>query len=364
MKVLGIYTDWTEKNEPKGCGFYRIVQPLESLKKKGHKVDIAGRVVRVRLSLKGLRKESAIELWTRLFTNYDLIYAQHVDDPVAITQMYGARDYFKKKVIVDIDDDVYNLDPYNPHFREFKMNGDKLAFTENSLKWADAITVTNENLARIYGKLNPNVHILENRISSDWFKYSRKAYDDDLVRIGYCGSTYHISDLELIYQAVLTICKRFPKVKFCVYGIWSPLLKQFPYAQLEYYPMTEGFKKWPKRLAKSGIDIGLCPLTNNIFNKGKSPIKFFEYSMNDIATIASEDPTLPYSKVIRHNETGLLAGFHKDWVRHLERLVLDEVFRKRIAQNAKDEVSVKYDMDNYSDQYMEVFKNTCQACKN
>ena len=92
---------------------------------------------------------------------------------------------------------------------------------------------------------------------------------------------------------------------------------------------------YPYKLATLNADIGLCPIADNMFNSNKSAIKWMEYSVMGLATIASD--LAPYNKVIQNGKDGLLVNEHS-WFDAMERLIKDTELRKTLAKNAYDKV--------------------------
>ena len=78
--------------------------------------------------------------------------------------------------------------------------------------------------------------------------------------------------------------------------------------------------------------------------KGKSAIKYFELSVFRIPVIASS--LAPYSKVIEHQETGLLVKESGQWTKVIDALIQDERLRKRIGKAASRAV---WRMNAYND---------------
>jgi len=101
---------------------------------------------------------------------------------------------------------------------------------------------------------------------------------------------------------------------------------------------TPTFLEYPEHLAHQKWDIGIAPLVDTAFTRCKSHIKWLEYSMYQIPTIASR--VYPYfmelegRKTIVDGETGLLCRNAKEWEEKLERLILDEDLRKKLGKQA------------------------------
>ena len=354
MKALGIYTDWRgRKGKPGGCGFYRIVTPFRALQEKGFPVNYAGEITKHRLFRK---PESAGELWGRIFGKYDIVWVNHIDTPIGIAQIFAARDYFKKKVVIDIDDDYIHVDKSSPVRRIYYPNSPATQYTLRAIEWADAVTVTTEKLKTLYSRWNKNVHVLPNYIEPrDWVTQKKRPFNSPL-RIGYAGSWTHEGDLAVVIPSLMRILNTY-NVRFVLFGYGSEVVKLLPANKIEVHAKpTRTFAEWPKRLSKLNLDIGICPLANTLFNKGKSYIKYLEYSMNRIPVIATGWASLPYSNIISHKTNGWLANTSEDWEEGLTTLIKDETLRMELGNNGYNTARAFYNINTHCGEWMKVME--------
>jgi hypothetical protein len=82
------------------------------------------------------------------------------------------------------------------------------------------------------------------------------------------------------------------------------------------------------------FDVGLAPLTDNVFNRSKSGLRLLEHSWCGVPTVASDYP--PYS------DTGIpcrLASTETEWWRYLDELISCPELRASLAASARKHVS-------------------------
>lgn len=355
-KVLAIYSDWSNKEgRYGGCGWYRIVQPMRALQEGDYPVDIKGRITKRKLLSR--RWENAQELYSRIFGEYDLLFVQHIDNPGGIIQLFASRDYFKKKVIIDMDDDFLHIHPWSPVYLEYYPGSPRYCFTLDSLKFADALIVSTEQLKKIYSSFNPKIFVIPNKIDLDYWGYSKKVINDGMIRIGWAGSITHERDLEEVIHALKTIMEKYPTVHFLYCGYDSDIFDVLPEERRHFFLGTVGFKKWPKRLAKLGFDIAIAPLADIPFNKGKSHIKFLEYSAYKIPGVYSDFEGSPYREIVMDGKNGFLARTYKDWIQKLSLLINEISLRKEIGEKAFEtckEYSIETSLESYKKAFEEV----------
>lgn len=311
---------------------------------KGHDVTVWGK----ELTKKG---ETPEERWHRVFSEFDVFWCSYFSDPKEAAALFYTRDKMKKKVVIDLDDNFWDIVPSHPLYDKIKATKRDRAFMSTILTFADVITVSTEPLKQRARKHFKEVYKMEKEIVvipnmndiADWdFKPVPK--DPKKFIIGYAGSNSHQDDLEMFFPHLLEIMKKYPNVYFESVGSISKdmlhLFDDFPSPimnRCDLLPATWTFKEYPKMIADQKWNIGVCPLVDSPFTRCKSHIKWFDYSMFKIPVIASR--VYPYfmaiegRKTIEHDKTGLLVK-PSEWFMAMEQLILDEKKRNELGSNA------------------------------
>ncbi|MFN2201769.1 MAG: glycosyltransferase [Caldilineaceae bacterium] len=210
---------------------------------------------------------------------------------------------------------------------------------------ADLCTTTTDELAQHAQRAGIPTFVLPNGFDDATFSVARAAArrwaarcDRALLRIGYAsGSRTHQRDFAVCASAVAKVLRERPNVRLVLFHLncaGQPLvdLREFP-----DFEGLEGRVEWrdlvplerlPEEVAR--FDVNLAPLeVGNPFCEAKSELKYFEAALAGVCTIAS--PTGPFSRAIRHGETGFLAESPKQWLDALNALLDDGRLRKRMA---------------------------------
>lgn len=231
--------------------------------------------------------------------------------------------------------------------------------------------VSTEPLKKTYLRLNKNIDIIPNcNQLSDWLPNKKK--DDGIIRIGYAGGTSHNADLDLVLPALKVILKKYPQVRFEVFGAAdkekaTEMVEKLGIEaeRVQFYSGTPAFDKYPETLADKGWDIGLAPLVDDKFNVCKSHIKWLEYSAHKIPTLASK--TYPYSediegtKTIEHGKTGYFCETKKDWIKNLSELIESESKRKEIGENAYQFIKENWQYSQHAQKWANIIKKYSNA---
>ena len=123
------------------------------------------------------------------------------------------------------------------------------------------------------------------------------------IRIGWGGSLGHRDDFIKLVAVMGPILERYPEVTFDVMGdgVFRDHCAALPKGRWNY---RKGGTLAEYLAFVSALDIGVCPLDDTDFNRGRSDVKFLEYASHGVVTVAAD--LAPYRATIRHGETGFL----------------------------------------------------------
>ena len=348
-RILAIYTDWNINNDRLaensfgGVTYYRLHKPIQALSEY-FDIDLLGKEITTDYG------DTPAEIWGNLIPKYDLIWIKQVDNRVAISNLLAAVEHFGKKLIIDFDDNYLDVLPGQPAYEYFYPGSEKMATVGTSMALANGMMTSTEPLKKKYKDHVKKTHNVDQTIDvlpnfndyTDWM-FKRKEHKDDKVRIGYAGSTTHNADLEIVIPHIINILKKYPQAQFEILGSIAreakeDFLNKFGDVKDRVFifygtPRWEGY---PKLLCNMGWDIGVAPLEDNDFTRSKSHIKWMEYAMAGVPTIASK--VYPYYrnigklKTIVDGETGFLGN----WEENLSKLIENKKLRRKIATNASE----------------------------
>jgi len=347
-----------------GVGWYRIHSPMREVKRQ-KLADIRTSDFRWTLESEKIKFPSPDEL---LEIGYwaDVILFQRHDTPQHMANILGMAEHFNIPVILDTDDNVEAVRPYNPGYRGYHPNSPATEFGKLAPKITAAITMTTDDLYRWHEKDNPHRCILPNSLDIRWRKKFKKTkHPKGEIHFGWLGSAAHYENLLLIRQAVVDILEKYPNATFhCMemYGtsVWNP--EDYPDSinnRIVRHPW-QTLREWPKFIAELGLDFALAPAVDNYFNRAKSNLRYLEYSMAKTATIAS--PTECYSCIV-DGKTGLHAKEEEDWFEAMDRLVQNPKLRKELAENAHKDLLKNYDMAKNAHMWVDFCQKTVDRWK-
>jgi len=151
-------------------------------------------------------------------------------------------------------------------------------------------------------------------------------------RIVWIGSPSTARYLQLVAEPLARLAARRPFVLRVVGGGEVHL----PGVEVESLPWTEATEVE----AIKACDVGIMPLADTPWERGKCAYKLVQYMASGLPTVASAVGA--NGEVTVDGETGFLAGHADDWVVHLERLLGDEALRERMGRSGRRRVEDHY----------------------
>jgi glycosyltransferase involved in cell wall biosynthesis len=366
-KTCFIYTDWAHRKDRKygGVGYYRAVTPAKFLG-----ADIYGE------DLKTLGKDSK-EMWQNIFEKYDIVVIKQSDAEVPTGMLLFFALYYGKKVVFDFDDNIFEVRPDQAAYKYYAPDKQKRAIVSSALSLCHAIFVSTEPLKKAFQErlkkvynAEPSIYVLPN--CTDATEWPAPAPTRKKV-IGYAGSITHNSDLRMIIPALRNVLMAHPDWKFEILGAVTSedtkvLFKDFPektLKQLSFKGGTDSWKGYPDLLASQGWNVGIAPLIDDEFNRAKSHIKWMEYAMCGIPTLASK--VYPYAEpiqgtsVIEDGKTGLLFSTPEEFEHKLCALMENGILRDEIASNAKAAVVKDWDYKKHIEKWGRAIEDVCNS---
>ena len=277
----------------------------------------------------------------------DIVYSSREDTPQYTAMLGGVAKWYGVPAMVDYDDNVHAVRPWNPGYASFHPNSPHKIWNIKLVQEAKFLTVSTNNLKKIYSKYCNNIYLCENSID---FEIRDKILDtppevpkkDNEIRIGWAGSSAHWENLKIIEKDVYKILDKYPQTTFHYTGLFGDLFKDAKYGDRIQPVKFADIGDWPKKLKAMGLDIALAPLADNEFNRAKSNLRILEYAACKFPTIAS--PVEPYRDYIKPNNGDIAILCNNDeWFDKISFLIDNPQRRVLIG-----ELGYKYCKENYN----------------
>ncbi|HLC20928.1 MAG TPA: glycosyltransferase [Candidatus Methylomirabilis sp.] len=289
---------------------------------------------------------------------------------------------YPPSIILESDDNLFNVSPLNQAFKSLGIrdmdgklippghhigvvrNGERrvlwrdgesgFSLTKNRqlveswktlIRLADAVTVSTDGVKEAIEKevVPRRVKVFPNLVRFDHYEQVELKDDPKKIKILWQGGIAHYEDWYPLREALGNITKKYPEVHWIIWGAQFPWVKELIPAHRLTFKDWCPYQEYKLRLVMMGHDIAVAPLQDNVFNRCRSAIKWYEASVlkKPVPTLAQN--TGPYKNEIIDGETGLLFNDPEEFETQLSWLIEDAVLRKTLANNAKDWISENRD---------------------
>lgn len=340
---------------------FRFEQYLALLKVQGHAVQIQSflptdkwrlfyrsghSVSKALMVVNGFIKRAGV-----LFTlgRYDRIFIHREAAPVGppLIEWFIGR-VLRKKIIYDFDDAIWLTDKKNERWLEHTLRSrSKVA---SVCTWSHIISCGNEYLRQYALRFNRNALLNPTTIDTENIhnraRHSPTARVSDRVVIAWTGSHSTLKYLYLLEGVLRHIQQQFTEVDLVVIADIPPKMD---------LPRII-FRPWSSETEISDLidaDIGIMPLPDDEWSKGKCGFKALQYMALEIPAVASDVGVNP--EIIKDGVNGRLCSNDEHWLTALEELIIDPVLRKKLGSAGRKTVVDRYSVISNSDNFLSLF---------
>jgi len=324
---------------------FRVEQYLPYLKKEGHTCFLRpfyNDALYNVLHKKGYYLKKIFILFFLTFRRItDVFMANHCDIIFIHREAFPLGgiifEYFFKmtgrKIIYDFDDSLFLPNPSSPNrfINVFKVP----AKIKRIIQMSDGVIAGNSFLRDYALNYSTKFYILPTPIDTEkYVPLTSKPYNKRIV-IGWIGSSTTLKYLKLLKNVFSGLSRRYPNVLFLVVG---KDFKGYEYLNIE-------FKEWSLDSELSSLqsfDIGIMPLTDDYWSRGKCAFKAIQYMSVGIPVVASDVGM--NKEVIQNGINGFLVTSEEEWIGKLKLLIENANLRKEMGIAGRKIVEEKYSL--------------------
>jgi len=281
----------------------------------------------------------------------DVVVWQFLDFPHSFDIWQEMKARHQKPFLMEIDDYFMDVPEGNEAMEQYSAGTPRSMVAMSQLRQSDAVIVSTPYLAEMYKNYNDRIYVVPNSIDfSEWRDLEIGKHDR--IRIGWIGGGTHGKDLEMIHPAIEKILADHPEVWFyCIHGCPN-IYKNM--AQVYWTKKWATINLYPKFMASFKFDIGIAPLEDNNFNRGKSNLRWLEYSALRLPTVAS--PLPDFARSIEPGKNGFLASDTDSWVAYLEELIASKGLRREMGRAAYQSIRENFNVTKTANQYRHILQ--------
>ncbi len=249
-------------------------------------------------------------------------------------------------MVYDFDDAIWHMDvsEANKKLKWLKDPGK----VPKIIALAQHVIAGNDYLADYARKFNKRVEVIPTVIDTE--RYVPKptvTRPDGTVVIGWTGSLTSVAHLQLALPMLRELqAEQGDRIIFRVISDRPLEADGLSIENLRWNGATEAADL-------AAIDIGIMPLPDNEWSRGKCGFKGLQYMGMGKAVVLSRVGV--NSTIVQDGENGFLASSDAEWKEKLSKLIADADLRQRLGQAARRTVEEKYSVIAWRDRYLALF---------
>lgn len=337
---------------------FRFEQYINGLKKDGYEIDFSSFLDErgwETLYKKGKFHQKGFAMVRSFWRRFILLFRLKKYDYIFIhreASMIGPPIFewiiskvLRKKYIYDFDDAIWlpNFSQANAKFQRLKAYWK----VKKIIKWAEKVTVGNTFLKEYANRFNKNVSVIPTTIDLINSHTINTTQSKEKVIIGWTGTHTTIQYLKSIIPVLQKLEQKFD----FSFRVISNQVPEFNLESLE-------FIKWNKESEikdLSEINIGIMPMEDAIWTKGKCGFKGLQYMSLQIPAIMSPVGVNP--SIIKHSVNGFLCKTDDEWFETLSSLLNDIDLRQKIGVEGQKTVKERFSVESNYKNYLKLFQS-------
>jgi glycosyltransferase involved in cell wall biosynthesis len=250
---------------------------------------------------------------------------------------------FTRRRIFDVDDAIYVRKPRRLGEAPDESPWRKRKFAA-TCRWVDVVAAGNDVLAGVARAAARSVEVLPTSIDTAVYQPTT-ATAADPPTVAWIGSPENLIYLEMIRPSLARLAGRYPTLKLRVICSRFPDWPEVNIEGIAWSSATEA-------QSLAGAHIGVMPLTDDAWARGKCAFKLLQYMAAALPCVAS--PVGANTEAVIDGFNGFHARTVDEWERSLESLIQSPELRARFGASGRAHVESRYAMRTYQARYLEL----------
>ena len=285
----------------------------------GWRLSIRARRLKRRWDLRGLHRADAVLIERQLFDA----------DETDLEQQVRRR---ARRLVYDVDDAIHRQRP---------------AKFATLWRTADVVIAGNDWLADAAREHCGDVVTIPTCVDTSRFRPVERTAEPPgrRLRLGWTGTSSNLPQLAAIRGAIESLGDRVELEVLSDENLNA-------WAELHTWSVPVITTRWTRAeelAALARFDIGLMPLADTAWNRGKCGFKLIQYLATGLPAVASP---LPVNAAIAAGGAALLAESVGEWAAALQRLVDEASLRSDLAKRGPERVAAQYSIASQSDRWL------------
>ncbi|MGH9461743.1 MAG: glycosyltransferase family 4 protein [Vicinamibacteria bacterium] len=276
---------------------------------------------------------------------FDLVYLFREAALIGPAFIESAIAWQRVPIVFDFDDAIFvpYKSPSNGYLSYLKCFGK----TGHLCRLATHVLAGNAYLADYARQYNSEVSLAPTTIDTDQYRLEpRDGRKAEPPVIGWTGSHSTLQHLQTAVPALSRLAKRHP-FRLVAIGAEAPDIEGVDTESRPWCASSEVEDL-------SDIDVGIMPLPDDPWSRGKCGLKALQYMALGIPPVVS--PVGVNTEIVEDNVNGLVAGSEEQWIEKLTALLTNAELRHRLGRAARQTVEERYSARVIAPRVFEVFE--------
>ena len=280
----------------------------------------------------------------------DVVFIHREACPVGPPLFEGCFWLMRKPIIFDFDDAIFLPDSslLGPAWRFLKCSW-KVQYI---IRMSTAVIVANRYLENYVRQYHRRVTVVPTVVDTEQFQVKQHHNENGSPVIGWIGTASTAGYLEKVFPVLEELSKRYRFILRVVGSSKKVALSGVPVENCRWSLEEDGsFYR--------NMDIGIYPLPDNPWARGKAAFKAIQYMAAGVPVVAS--PVGMNAEVIQDGVNGFLASTEGEWLQKLSLLVEQPDLRKKLGQAGRKTVEERYAFEVHKKRFLEILKRVSHA---
>ena len=289
--------------------------------------------------------------WVCVFTapQYDAILIQKALFSFPIPRLLRR---YRHKIFFDFDDAIFTLENPNAGWVNRLRTRRRAMSVPAMLQTAHCAIVENAYTAEFAARYCPRVSQITGPIDTARYIPGKKSADEKIA-LGWIGSQWTTRYLDIIRDPLAALARQYPNLELRLIGAGDFDVSDLQIARMDWTLKTEvGYLQT--------FDIGLMPLPDDPFTRGKGGYKLLQYMACGLPVVAS--PVEINCEIVTHGKTGFLAETDAEWIEFLGTLIENKILRNRMGAAGRAHVIAHYALEKSSEQLLALLQRSIRQC--
>lgn len=243
----------------------------------------------------------------------------------------------KRPCVLDVDDAIF-----------LYRNG---CFVKHLTQQCDLVICGNSYLANWFSQWNKNIAILPTAVDTKRYVPLKKKHINQNTVIGWIGTSGNFRYLYSIEQSIKKVMEAYSKVQLQIVSDKMPKFHSLDPSRIEFISWSE--KKEVEAI--QSMDIGIMPLEDSVWARGKCSLKILQYMSCGLPVVAA--PVGMNAEILNIGDVGRRADTDSQWVDAISELLDSPELCFKLGAMGRKVVETSFSLEILAPQFANYLKS-------